>query len=573
MDNDYRKAAEPYWKDIEAAARKYGVDPDLVARTFYRESRYRPDVIEGRTRSGAGAVGIAQIHPPAHPNYKFGQGVSSDIDYGTKVLADYTRMYGGDERKGVAAYNWGPGNLNRALKQHGEQWLENAPQETRIHNQEIIDRLYLDPQQAANYPKTGLLPAAGRAATRAPPVEQSMRSALPTEGSPRGIYGEGYLAQHNTLFPRSPKPAYDRIGRQSSAALATMASGEELDDSDLEALIPGPAAAMGDTQWSDYPKAFMSGVGQLGGALAGAGEYVSGQLGAEGAEEWFRKDRQDAEAFATGWFTRMSPEAQERTLRHWTSLDPTNTIWQGGVGEFISSIGLKATGSLPSTLVTLVPGGIMMRAGLGARGLSYLGASEAVLSMGGVAQNINDEIEQASEQELNESQRYRELRTQMGETDARRQLSHEAQGATPAIAGAVTGVLGAAMGRVLSPVFQEGATLGRRAAIGFGEEAAQESTQSMSDQVAQNYAAQTYDTARSLGAGVAEAGIEGGVIGGVTGAGTAALLGRGPQPPPPPPPPVPPAAFQGPPSPNLPGFALPRAAAEAALAGRRPRVQ
>lgn len=39
--------------------------------------------------------------------------------------------YGGNLPKMWAAYNWGPGNLDRALKKYGERWLDYAPAETR----------------------------------------------------------------------------------------------------------------------------------------------------------------------------------------------------------------------------------------------------------------------------------------------------------------------------------------------------------------------------------------------------------------------------------------------------------
>ncbi len=41
------------------------------------------------------------------------------------------RNYGGDLAKTWAAYNWGPGNLDDALRRFGGDWLRYAPKETQ----------------------------------------------------------------------------------------------------------------------------------------------------------------------------------------------------------------------------------------------------------------------------------------------------------------------------------------------------------------------------------------------------------------------------------------------------------
>jgi hypothetical protein len=43
--------------------------------------------------------------------------------------------YGGDPAKMWGAYNWGPGNMDKALTRYGDNWLANAPRETRNYVQ------------------------------------------------------------------------------------------------------------------------------------------------------------------------------------------------------------------------------------------------------------------------------------------------------------------------------------------------------------------------------------------------------------------------------------------------------
>ena len=41
------------------------------------------------------------------------------------------KHYNGDHNKALAAYNWGNGNLDKAIKQYGNNWLSHAPKETQ----------------------------------------------------------------------------------------------------------------------------------------------------------------------------------------------------------------------------------------------------------------------------------------------------------------------------------------------------------------------------------------------------------------------------------------------------------
>jgi soluble lytic murein transglycosylase len=63
---------------------------------------------------------------PANPNSP------DDMNrLGRQYRAVMERRYGGDLRKMWAAYNWGPGNLDEAIRRFGENWMQAAPQETR----------------------------------------------------------------------------------------------------------------------------------------------------------------------------------------------------------------------------------------------------------------------------------------------------------------------------------------------------------------------------------------------------------------------------------------------------------
>lgn len=88
--------------------------------------------------SPKGARGLMQVMPGTARDPGFGVRPSNgsqadDVRVGQEYRAAMQRRYGGDARKMWAAYNWGPGNLDRAIAQYGERWLEAAPAETQAY--------------------------------------------------------------------------------------------------------------------------------------------------------------------------------------------------------------------------------------------------------------------------------------------------------------------------------------------------------------------------------------------------------------------------------------------------------
>lgn len=122
--------AAPYLPAIYAAEDRHGMPRNLLARLLFQESRYRPEIIDGRVKSGAGAVGIAQIVPKWHPDAKPLDPLAS-IDYAAQYLAQLKQSTG-SWSLALAAYNWGPGNLKNAGYN-----IAGAPKETRDYVAQI----------------------------------------------------------------------------------------------------------------------------------------------------------------------------------------------------------------------------------------------------------------------------------------------------------------------------------------------------------------------------------------------------------------------------------------------------
>jgi soluble lytic murein transglycosylase-like protein len=104
-------AAEiPFGELIYEKARKYDVDPALVAAVIEQESRFKP-----RAQSHVGARGLMQLMPRtgrwmgARDLYNPEQ----NVDAGVKYIAYLDKRFDGDVKKIVAAYNGGEGNVMR----------------------------------------------------------------------------------------------------------------------------------------------------------------------------------------------------------------------------------------------------------------------------------------------------------------------------------------------------------------------------------------------------------------------------------------------------------------------------
>lgn len=102
----------PFANEINAAAARHGLDPALLAGLVQQESGFNPSA-----RSSAGATGLTQLMPATARS--LGVTDATDplqaLEGGAKYLKQMLTQFGGDQRLALAAYNAGPG----AVQRHG----------------------------------------------------------------------------------------------------------------------------------------------------------------------------------------------------------------------------------------------------------------------------------------------------------------------------------------------------------------------------------------------------------------------------------------------------------------------
>ena len=100
----------PFQAEITAAAKKYGLDPALLAGLVKQESNFNPNA-----RSGVGAKGLTQLMDATAR----GLGVTDSfdpaqsLDGGAKFLSGLLKQFHGDPSLALAAYNAGPGAVQK----------------------------------------------------------------------------------------------------------------------------------------------------------------------------------------------------------------------------------------------------------------------------------------------------------------------------------------------------------------------------------------------------------------------------------------------------------------------------
>jgi soluble lytic murein transglycosylase-like protein len=123
---------------IQKASQKYGIDASLVKAVIQQESSFNHQAV-----SSAGAKGLMQLMDGTSSGY----GVTNpfdpaqNVDAGTNFLSGLLKKYNGNEGVALAAYNAGPGRVDRLgikTDQDLEKKLQFLPKETQAYVSKVL---------------------------------------------------------------------------------------------------------------------------------------------------------------------------------------------------------------------------------------------------------------------------------------------------------------------------------------------------------------------------------------------------------------------------------------------------
>lgn len=252
----------PHAKDfepiIQRAAQQYNLPPDLIRAVIQQESGFNP-----AARSPKNAQGLMQLIPGTAAQY----GVSNAYDPeqnvmgGAHYLSDMMQRYNNNPQLALAAYNAGPGNVDKYLKRGIP-----LPSETQNYVPAIMGNAG---QQMPAVPASQ-------------PVAEGMRVVTLTNGRELEVPAQMTDEQVLEQIRKSPSPEMSRlmpareatIGGKSALVPFNMQDDEAMHHLVNQGDIPDPMAGKGGRGWGNLVSGFETSIGNM---LTGIGKPEEAQ--------------------------------------------------------------------------------------------------------------------------------------------------------------------------------------------------------------------------------------------------------------------------------------------------------
>ncbi|WP_175785389.1 lytic transglycosylase domain-containing protein [Burkholderia ambifaria] len=125
---------------LASIEKQRGLPPGTLSRMWQVESKSGKNLVGPLLKNGDQAIGDFQFTSGTWNDWGNGGDRFSFKDQAGasgRYMQSLMRKYGGDIRKALAAYNWGPGNLDKDIAKNGGQWDSHLPAETRNYIAQI----------------------------------------------------------------------------------------------------------------------------------------------------------------------------------------------------------------------------------------------------------------------------------------------------------------------------------------------------------------------------------------------------------------------------------------------------
>lgn len=134
ISSNVESKASPYIETIKLAAKKHGVDPNILYGMLKTESGFKPNAINPQT----GAAGIAQFMPDAAKRFGVNPMDPESSIFGmAKYVKTMLDMFGGDYQKAVAGYHAGEGTVQKA-SMYGMDWMSHLGPRTKDYANKVF---------------------------------------------------------------------------------------------------------------------------------------------------------------------------------------------------------------------------------------------------------------------------------------------------------------------------------------------------------------------------------------------------------------------------------------------------
>lgn len=137
------RAEDRYDSLIRYYAELNHLDWLMIKAQIKAESNFNP-----MAKSPVGAQGLGQFMPPTWNEWGHGSAYEpeANIDATCRYMRWLLKQFNQDDRKALAAYNWGIGNVKKLLARVGGRgWISGLPDETQDYLV-IINRFYVEYQ-------------------------------------------------------------------------------------------------------------------------------------------------------------------------------------------------------------------------------------------------------------------------------------------------------------------------------------------------------------------------------------------------------------------------------------------
>lgn len=125
---------------LASIEKQRGLPPGTLSGMWQVESKSGKNLVGPLLRNGDQAIGDLQFTSGTWNDWGNGGdrfNFKDQAGAAGRYMQFLMKKYGGDIRKALAAYNWGPGNLDKDIAKNGSQWESNLPAEPRNYIAQI----------------------------------------------------------------------------------------------------------------------------------------------------------------------------------------------------------------------------------------------------------------------------------------------------------------------------------------------------------------------------------------------------------------------------------------------------